>query len=170
MKGLLFTPEVVRAGVGDTVRWTNTASDRHNSTSVGPTPWDSGLLNPWGGRFSRAFPIAGTFAYYCSTHRSFGMTGMVKIQGKVAPSVGTMATTFTVTLAAPGTSPPTGFKFVVQKAVGGGAFTTLTATTASSVAFRPAAPGTYAIRSGLQKSGAPINPRWFSEALSVTVR
>jgi plastocyanin len=168
-QGLHFVPATARAHIGDTVTWVNAATDRHSSTADGPTPWDSGNLNPWKGTYSRVFPIAGSFPYYCKIHRSLNMTGTIKVAVNIAPKSGTTASDFVVTVARAGTKPPVGYVYVVERALGSAAFTTLVRTTASNVHFRAASSGTYAIRAGLQKSSGATNAAWFSEPTTVTV-
>src|SRR5438309_8279106 len=74
---LCFVPPSVTIQAGDTVLWTWSSSG-HTSTSGSPgSPnglWDSGQHNQ-GFTFSHTFNTAGSFAYYCSPHFSFGMTG-----------------------------------------------------------------------------------------------
>lgn len=170
MQGLHFDPVIAHALIGDTVHWSNSASDRHSSTSDGPTAWDSTRLNPWGGHYERVFPIAGAFPYYCSIHRSAGMTGTVQVATKVSPTSGTEATTFTATLAKANTTPPAGFVFVLQRALGTGSFTTIATTSSPTATFRVTAPGSYKLRSGLQKSGVAFNQKWFGAPISITVK
>ncbi|MEY2419689.1 MAG: hypothetical protein QOG90_2369, partial [Actinomycetota bacterium] len=169
MKGLKFDPATVRVRIADTVTWTNGASDRHTTTSTGPTAWDSGRLNPWGGRYNRVFPIAGSFPYYCAIHKSAGMTGVVRVATVVTPATGTTATDFVITLAAAGVKPPTGYVFVAEKALGSGAFTTLSRTTTPTAHFRLTTRGTYSVRAGLQKASGATTTAWFSDPVTVKV-
>ena len=84
-----FQPATVTIKVGDTVRWTNTGSFAHTSTSgttTGGAPhpdglWDSGSLFP-GQTFSHTFTKSGVFLYYCTPHFS-SMTGTVNVQAAV---------------------------------------------------------------------------------------
>jgi plastocyanin len=168
-QGLKFVPAVANAQLGDTVLWSNAATDRHSSTSDGPTPWDSGRLNPWSGKFSRAFPFTGTFPYYCDIHRSLGMKGTVKVALKVTPTTGTTATDFVVTLGKAGIRVPTGYRFVVEKALGSGAYSTAIVTTNATAHFRATSKGTYKLRAGLQKTSGPVNDAWFSDPLALSV-
>ena len=61
--------------VGDTVTWV-WASGGHSTTSADGL-WDSGVLS--GGSFSHTFNSPGTFNYFCTPHRTFGMTGTVVV-------------------------------------------------------------------------------------------
>jgi len=61
-----FRPRVLDVSRGTRVRWTNTGSVSHTTTSNGGI-WDSGSISP-GGTFSRVFRTAGTFRYHCTIH------------------------------------------------------------------------------------------------------
>ncbi|GEM_PF-1296172 len=61
-----FTPKTITIARGTRVRWTNTGSVAHTSTS-NTGKWDSGTIAP-GASFSRVFRRAGTFRYHCSIH------------------------------------------------------------------------------------------------------
>ena len=73
-----FVPATITIGLGDTVTWTNNASDPHTSTSDTGI-WDSGSMSP-GATFSHTFNSAGSFAYHCTFHQSLGMVGTVIVQ------------------------------------------------------------------------------------------
>jgi plastocyanin len=68
------SPQTVTAGT--TVRWTNTDSVPHTSTSDGGA-WDSGTIAP-GGSFSAVLSTSGTFHYHCAIHP--GMIGTITVQ------------------------------------------------------------------------------------------
>ena len=71
---------------GDTVLWTNAGTfhtvtecgDSFTTTCPQPGGFDSGTLNN-GQTFSRTFPTAGTYEYYCSAHGSAAMSGRVVV-------------------------------------------------------------------------------------------
>lgn len=77
-----FSPNPVKAAVGDTVTWTNTDTAAHTVTqgdsNAGPTQggFDSSLLAPKK-TFSHTFDKAGDIAYYCTLHPT--MVGMVTV-------------------------------------------------------------------------------------------
>lgn len=80
MTNTTFTPVSVSLAVGDTVRWTNTDSIIHTTTSgTTGTPdyvWDSGVLAARGS-YEFTFNAPGRFAYVCTIHA--GQTGMVEV-------------------------------------------------------------------------------------------
>jgi plastocyanin len=71
-----YSPDALDVAVGTTVTWVNADSVSHTSTSDA-SGWNSGIIGA-GGRFSFAFPTAGTFAYHCTIHP--GMIGTVVVR------------------------------------------------------------------------------------------
>jgi len=69
MKSLAFTPEVVRARVGDQLVWINEDNVPHNVTYVNGPRFQSSpaVMNP-GTRFSTRVTRSGTVHYFCSIH------------------------------------------------------------------------------------------------------
>ena len=59
---------------GAAVTWLNSDSMAHTVTADDRS-WDSGSILP-GGRYTRFFPLSGTFNYHCSIHPS--MTGSIQ--------------------------------------------------------------------------------------------
>jgi len=62
-----YTPDAATIAPGATVRWINDGRNPHTVTSNKAGQFDSGVLKP-GKSFTRSFPKAGTFAYYCTLH------------------------------------------------------------------------------------------------------
>ena len=80
-----FTPRSVRIRTGGSVSWTNNDDREHTATGSG---FDSGLLRS-GGRYSRTFAAAGTYAYVCALHSDMTGTVAVVAPGAAAPPPGT---------------------------------------------------------------------------------
>lgn len=72
-----FSPGLVSIARNGTVTWVNSSIYEHNVT-FSTTGAPSNIPNLASGSVARAFPAAGTFAYYCSNHA--GMTGQVVVQ------------------------------------------------------------------------------------------
>ena len=89
-----FTPATVTVAVGDTVTWNNDSPTIHYVTFSGQASVAVQNNTP----YTRAFPSAGTFAYFCSKHPS--MTGTVIV-------VGPAPTPTPAPTAAPTPPPPT---------------------------------------------------------------
>lgn len=74
----VFTPSNLTINLGDSVEWTNVASNPHTVTDMGtgPEPFDSGNMNN-GDTFSFAPHSPGTYDYQCNYHTS--MTGVIHV-------------------------------------------------------------------------------------------
>ena len=75
MPGTVFTPATVRVLTGDSVMFANHDTRPHTATAVDGS-FDTGSILPHGDA-SVAFPVAGSFAYFCRIH-SF-MRGRVDV-------------------------------------------------------------------------------------------
>jgi len=87
-----FQPETVHILAGQTVEWRNTSIVTHSVTDdgkrasrpgdgsvpVGATPFSSGDI-PAGEVFAIAFPVPGTYKYFCTHHEDEGMVGTVEV-------------------------------------------------------------------------------------------
>lgn len=71
-----YKPETINIKVGDTVTWTNYDRMLHN---VKFKKFRSKFLRK-GKKFSHTFKEAGSFSYYCTPHRTRGMTGIVIVK------------------------------------------------------------------------------------------
>ncbi len=70
-----FSPKKITISKGTRVKWANTGSVGHTSTST-TGKWDSGTIAA-GDSFSRVFKKAGTFLYHCTIHSS--MKGKITV-------------------------------------------------------------------------------------------
>ncbi|OGC85618.1 MAG: hypothetical protein A2142_02025 [candidate division Zixibacteria bacterium RBG_16_48_11] len=70
-----FNPASITVSEGDTVKWTNTGSSTHTSTSDDGF-WSSPFLGA-GATYQRQFDSSGTFPYHCVPHPS--MMGTVQV-------------------------------------------------------------------------------------------
>jgi len=79
-----YSPATANIKVHDTVRWVWVGNNSHSTTSSGGL-WDSGEKRS--GEFSRQFPAAGNFPYFCTVHAN--QTGRISVtqpQPPVDPS------------------------------------------------------------------------------------
>jgi plastocyanin len=153
-----FSPQSIKIAQGGTVRWMNTGSQTHTATQDAPLSlFDTGHIAPGTTSPGKVLASAGTYPYHCSIHPT--MTGSIKVPVKVAPSSGTTATVFTITLATQ--AAPSGFAYDVQEKVGDGAWGAYqNGVTTASVTFTASSAGTYSFRSRLRNSstGAKSKP------------
>lgn len=69
IRGFSFQPDTIRVRPGTVVTWINCEPptvDAHTTTSADEV-WDSPFLAP-GESYTRTFPAAGTFDYFCVPH------------------------------------------------------------------------------------------------------
>jgi len=74
-----FSPATLTINVGDSVTWTNNASQTPHTATADGGSFDSGNLDP-GQSYTHTFSSAGTFAYHCQYHQSQGMVGTIVVQ------------------------------------------------------------------------------------------
>jgi len=92
VKNFFFDPSTVNILVGDTVRWVNTTTFFHTTTSgTGCTAdgiWNASLpsLNS---TFSFVFTSVGTYPYFCIPHCGIGMVGTVVVDQVTGIDTGT---------------------------------------------------------------------------------
>jgi plastocyanin len=147
-----YSPATAALVIGDTARWTNTTTLVHSATGDSPLNfWDTGTFTQGQVR-TRAFTVAGGYAYHCSVHSQ--MHGTVNVKMTLSPTSGiAQQTVFTLTWAS--AAIPNGFNVDVQFRRNGGAWTNLvvnrTGTQTSIQAMAPA-PGTYDLRARIQRT------------------
>jgi plastocyanin len=74
--GYRFSPSSLTIAVGDSIRVHNGDSATH--TFTGPS-WDTGDMGSGAVKTLR-FSTAGSFSFYCSPHKSLGMTGSLTVR------------------------------------------------------------------------------------------
>jgi len=98
VSGIVFTPDNLTIGQGDTVVWTNTGG-LHNvngSTAANPNNPEAFLSGvpanaPW--TFSHVFNTSGNYDYQCDEHVLAGMVGAITVTGGCDVDGATVATT-----------------------------------------------------------------------------
>ncbi len=104
MANRAFTPSTLTISAGSTVTWINDDDDDHTVTA-NDASFNSGTMGP-GATYSRTFPAAGTFAYFCVFHAD--MTGTIVVTGSGDTPVTTTTLPSTTTTTAPPADPPPG--------------------------------------------------------------
>jgi len=75
-----FSPSDLTIAPNTLVRWVNTTTTTHTVTPDGHSEWSDATLAGSGTTFEHVFLTEGSFPYYCTPHRSSGMTGTVTVQ------------------------------------------------------------------------------------------
>ena len=91
-----FNPKGMSVAQGTTVNWQNTGTRTHTATQDAGF-FNTGNIAPGTTSAGKVLTAAGGYAYHCTIHPS--MVASVKVPVKVAPTSGTTATVFTVTVA-----------------------------------------------------------------------
>jgi plastocyanin len=165
IQNYLFAPTPVTIAQGGAVQWTNDATSTfHTSTGDAPLAlWTTGSLAA-GASGSFTFQAAGVYPYHCQIHPS--MHGKIRVPILIAPSSGTTATTFTVTLAA---ASQAGYTFDVQKKHDAGAWKVWKSGVSTlTVTFKPRGTGTFRFRSHLHRTSNGATSGW-SPKKAITV-
>lgn len=90
---LRFVPEHLTLKAGDSVVWRNVSTAPHTSTCdeelvkqpehverpADAEPWHSGPIGE-GEEYSRVFPVAGEYTYFCKPHEAAGMVGLPTVE------------------------------------------------------------------------------------------
>ncbi len=76
IKNMAFSPASLSVSAGSTVTWYNNDAVAHTVTADDGS-FDSGNI-PMGGKYSKVFSSAGTFAYHCTIHPMMMATVTVK--------------------------------------------------------------------------------------------
>lgn len=80
IRNFQFSPSELTIAPGTTVRWRNTTATFHTVTPDGHAQWSEWQTAGMGQTFDVRFDQAGEFRYFCSPHRSLGMTGTIIVQ------------------------------------------------------------------------------------------
>ena len=75
-----FVAPTVTIDAGKSVRWRSTTGTFHTITPDGNQAFAERQMNSSGETFEVRFDTPGRFRYYCSVHRSLGMTGEVVVR------------------------------------------------------------------------------------------
>ncbi len=74
--GMTYDPATITVTVGTTITWNNNDNMAHTVTAD-DNSFDSGNIAA-GGKFSKQFTVAGTYAYHCTIHAGMKATVIVK--------------------------------------------------------------------------------------------
>lgn len=157
-----FDPQIRAIARGDSVQWRNVGNDGHTVTlNNGFTFFSSRYLASQGNTgdtFTKAFPAAGLFGYYCAIHA--GQTGKIKVPIGLAKVNGQIRITL-------GSTSVSGFRHRIEKKRNSGSWSPLATTTATSYSFTPPSPGTWTFRVRLEENDAnPTSSGWVKKSIT----
>ena len=141
-----FSPKTQTITIGNSVKWRNVSTKRHDATPTVNWSW-GGVSVAAGATSPVVTPTqAGSFAYFCSLHAT--MKGTVKVRMQVSPAAGTTGTYFLLTLGTVTT--PGVLVHQVEARLNGGAWQLRATTAAPQTSLLFTTAGTWDLRTRLR--------------------
>ena len=76
---MVYSEDIVRIDVGDTITWTPTTKGHNVHFLAGPDGWDLPKKSKNGKEVVLTFDTPGVYLYQCTPHASMGMIGFVVV-------------------------------------------------------------------------------------------
>lgn len=74
---MVYSVDVARVDVGDTITWLPTTKGHNVEFKVGPNDWKLPKKSPFNRKVEITFDVPGVYFYQCTPHKSVGMIGLV---------------------------------------------------------------------------------------------
>lgn len=76
---MVYSEDVARIDVGDTVTWLPAAKGHNVEFIAGPDGWEAPKKSKLGKEYSYTFDTPGVYLYQCTPHKSMGMIAVVVV-------------------------------------------------------------------------------------------
>ena len=76
---MVYSEDIVRIEVGDTVTWTPDSKGHNVEFIAGPDGWEAPKKSKLGKEYSYKFDVPGVYLYQCTPHKSMGMIAIVVV-------------------------------------------------------------------------------------------
>ena len=76
---MVYSEDVARVEVGDTVTWLPTSKGHNVEFIAGPEGWEAPKKSKLGKEYSYTFDTPGVYLYQCTPHKSMGMIAIVVV-------------------------------------------------------------------------------------------
>ena len=76
---MVYSEDIVRIDVGDTVTWLPTSKGHNVEFIAGPDDWDAPKKSKLGKEYAYTFDTPGVYLYQCTPHKSMGMIAVVVV-------------------------------------------------------------------------------------------
>lgn len=76
---MVYSEDIVRIEVGDTVTWTPDSKGHNVEFIAGPDGWEAPKKSKLGKEYSYTFDTPGVYLYQCTPHKSMGMIAIVVV-------------------------------------------------------------------------------------------
>ena len=78
---MVYSEDISRINVGDTITWTPTTKGHNVEFLAGPNGWEIPKKSKTNKEYSYKFDIPGIYLYQCTPHKAMGMIGLVVVGG-----------------------------------------------------------------------------------------
>ena len=76
---MVYSEDITRIDVGDTVTWVPTSKGHNVEFIAGPDGWDSPKKSKLSKEYTYTFNTPGVYLYQCTPHKSMGMIAIVVV-------------------------------------------------------------------------------------------
>lgn len=76
---MVYSEDITRIEVGDTVTWVPTAKGHNVEFIAGPDGWEAPKKSKLGKEYAYTFDTPGVYLYQCTPHKSMGMIAIVVV-------------------------------------------------------------------------------------------
>ena len=81
---MVYSEEISRIEIGDTITWVPTTKGHNVEFLAGPDGWEIPKKSKVNKEYSYTFKIPGIYFYQCTPHKVMGMIGLVVVDGDVS--------------------------------------------------------------------------------------
>ena len=81
---MVYSVDIARIDVGDTITWLPTEKGHNVEFKVGPKGWKAPKKSPMNREVEMTFDTPGVYYYQCTPHKNIGMIGLVVVGDDVS--------------------------------------------------------------------------------------
>ena len=78
---MVYSEDISRIGVGDTITWIPTTKGHNVEFLAGPSGWEIPKRSKMNKEYSYKFEISGIYFYQCTPHKGMGMIALIVVGG-----------------------------------------------------------------------------------------
>tara|TARA_Y100000591_G_scaffold207596_1_gene179785 strand:- start:347 stop:772 length:426 start_codon:yes stop_codon:yes gene_type:complete len=81
---MVYSEDISRINVGDTITWTPTTKGHNVEFLAGPEGWEIPKKSKMNKEYSYKFDLPGIYFYQCTPHKAMGMIALVVVGGDIS--------------------------------------------------------------------------------------